>query len=316
MRRDIRITACCGFLLLCTAAAKPKQPPPPPTPAPTTSLFPLNASISFDTINASRVLRGTVRTYGDRFDISPRGAAVTIRYDAVAGTYSVQDSAASASFGPSNLSATRNGFELYAKAVGTVTDTLNLLVNVRPGAQKTTAPLQLSHLSLATWTHRDSQSGDNRKIYLLFGFPTVAANMPRKGSATYRTFVTGTRTELSPSRELWRDEREIGGSATFNANFATGQIDTQLVLTPVNGVGSYGTFAGTGTTTGSQFSGAFTSTARTFVDGAFVGGFFGPDAKEMGYSFRTYAFEPDPYEGVSPEPMYVFMTGAVVGTKN
>ena len=302
MRTDFRIAACCAFLLLSTAARNPTS-------------FPLNGSNSFDTMNSSRVLRGTVRVYGDRFDISARGPGVTIRYDAATGTYSVQDNAASASFGASNRASTTKGFEVYAKTAGTVTDTLNLLVNARPGAAKATAPLQLSYLSLAIWTHTDSQSGDNRKTYLLFGFPTGTRDMPRGGSANYRTFVTGTRTELSPAKELWRDERELGGSAGFKANFATGRIDTQLVLTPVNGVGSYGTFVGTGTIAGNQFGGTFTSTAQNFVDGAFLGGFFGPGATEMGYSFRTYQYEPDPYEGVSAEPMHVFMTGSVVGTK-
>lgn len=321
MRTDLRIAACCAFLLLSTAARNPKPPPPRPTPPPATDSFPLKASQPFDGMTATRFLRrepGTDRVIGDSFGVTGRGPGVTIRYDAAAGTYTVQDDLASASFGASNLASTSKGFEVYAKTSGTVSDTLNLLVNARPGAAKASAALQLSYLSLAIWAHTDGQSGDNRKTYILFGFPTAEADMPRTGSASYRALVTGTRTELGSDVAVWRDS-EIRGSASLTANFATGQIDTQLVLTPLTGPGSFGTFVGTGSiydNASAQFGGTFASTNPNFLSGAFYGGFYGPAAKDMGYGFVTQEYNPDPYAGATVAPSYVLMTGAVVGTKN
>ena len=303
-------------MLGTAAVGKPKPPPARPTPAET---FPVKTSQTFDGLTAIRFLRrepGTNRVIGDRFGIQGRGPAVTIRYDAAAGTYTVQDDLASASFGASNLASTSKGFEVYTKTGGTVSDTLNLLVNARPGAPKASAPLQLSYLSLAIWGHTDSLSGDNRKTYILFGFPTGAANMPRTGSASYRTFVTGTRTERAPSMAVTR-ELEIRGSASLTANFATGAIATQLVLTPLTGPGSFGTFVGTGAIYDGtdQFGGTFASTNPNFWNGGFYGSFYGPGAKEMGYGFMTSEYNPDPYAGAAVVPMYVSMTGTVAGTK-
>jgi hypothetical protein len=321
MRTDFRIAACCAFFLFGTAAAKPKLPPPPPAAPPPAASFPLKTTKTFDTLTAIRFLRreaGTNRVIGDRFGIQGRGPAITIRYDAAAGTYTVQDDLASASFGAANLASTSKGFENYAKTAGTVSDTLNLLVNARTGAPKATAPLQLSYLSLAVWRHTDSLSGDDRKTYIMFGFPTGAANMPRAGSASYKTFVTGTRTLLAPSMAV-TVESEIGGSASLTANFATGAISTQLVLTPLGAPGSFGTFVGTGAIYAAtdQFGGTFaSSTNPNFLNGGFYGSFYGPGAKEVGYGFYTHEYNPDPYAGAAPAPMYVLMTGSVVGTKN
>lgn len=322
MRTNLRIAACCAFLLLSTAARNPKPATPRPTPPPATNSFPLKASQAFDGMVATRFLRrepGTDRVLGDSFGVTGRGPGVTINYDAAAGTYTVQDDLASASFGASNRTSTSKGYEVYAKTSGAVSDTLNLLVNARPGAARAGAPLQLSYLSLAIWSHTDSESGDNRKTYIMFGFPTADADMPRTGSASYRGMVTGTRTELGSDMAVWRDS-EIRGSASLTANFATGEIDTRLVLNPLTGPGSFGTFVGTGSIyhyESAQFLGTFVSASvPNFHSGGFAGGFYGPGAKEMGYGFVTQEYNPDPYAGATVAPSYVLMSGAAAGTKN
>jgi hypothetical protein len=68
---------------------------------------------------------------------------------------------------------------------------------------------------------------------------------------------------------------------------------------------------------GDRFQGTFTSPDDVvFYGGEFVGGFYGPGAKEVGYSFWIRRTPLDPYAGASSRYPDMRIIGAVVGTKN
>jgi hypothetical protein len=169
------------------------------------------------------------------------------------------------------------------------------------------------------WTRTNSDTGDARKTYFVYGFDTSDASMPRTGTATYKTFVTGNMHERHAPGGV--SEIPLGGSATFSANFGSGTIDTTLNLVRASDQGVIGTFIGTGMMeTGlklGQFAGRYSSTMPYFRSGGFTGAFFGPEAKEMGYAFAIWQNNPDPYAGAAPmRPLDNRLTGVVVGIKN
>jgi hypothetical protein len=236
---------------------------------------------------------------------------VTISYDAATGNYTVKDGSTSATFSASDR--TTSGYlDNYAQETGSVTDELVLFNNVRSGASQSSAPVKLTYLSYGIWTHTDAQTGDRRKTYLLFGYPT--SDMPKTGSATYQTSLTATVRDNNYGNPGAK-ESDVSGSATFSADFGAGTVSTELSLNRVSDQSSLGTFLGTGTIGANQFNGTFSSTVPWFVNGYFNGGFFGPSASEMGYVFTIRKFNGDPYAGTTPQLMDQTIVGTVVGAK-
>jgi hypothetical protein len=290
--------------------------PPQPTPPPpvTASSFPLTASNTFQTITARRIYTAAAGSISSDNGVTGRSSTISITYNSD-GTYTVSDALASisASFIPSDRTSSSGFLDVYSKQGTGVTDDLTLFNNVRSGAAQASAPIQLTYLSYGIWSHANSQTGEKRKNYMLFGYPTGQAR-PVSGSATYQTAVTGNMVEGGPAFPA--TESDLAGSATFTASFGTGAISTDLTLQRLSGQ-SIGTFNGTGNiASGSdQFTGSFTSTNQTFAGGSFIGGFFGPSAQEMGYAFQVNLHNPDPFAGASPAPMDTVINGAVVGRK-
>lgn len=311
--RDVlmRGVAVASVLLLGACGGGGGVSEPDSTPAPP-SAFPLKTTSTFQAIPGHRYYRRDPATNivtTDRMGVSGRDQNVTINYNAADGSYTVSDGTYSANLGPQGITSGHN--DSYSKTVGTVSDKLELYNNVRAGTSG--APVQLTYLSYGIWSHSDSQTGNQRKTYLLFGYPTADSSMPRTGSATYQTAVTGNMLDIAPGGGL---EREVGGSASFSANFGAGTVSTVLNLVQVNGP-AIGTFNGTGAIYGgNQFNGNFTSSVPFFHSGDFMGGFFGPSAAEMGYNFYIRRYNPDPYAGASPNPVDQWILGSVVGKKN
>lgn len=328
--RFIPLTAALAPALLLAAcggdgsvAVQPiAAPPPAPTPPPPPSSFPLSASASFDAISATRSSKdlastslslGTLATAG-------RGAGVGIDYDSASGTYTVRAGAGSATFGAADRTSSTGFTDVYKKQAGTVTDQLTLFGNVRTGGPQTNAPVALTYLSYGLWAHADTPAGQPanqqtsqvQKTYLLFGFPSTSANMPRTGVASYQTAVTGNVIEVGLGA---LPEDNVSGTATFDVDFGSGAVKTDLILARATSQAPLGTFNGTGTLTSDQFAGSFTSSARYFTSGSFNGGFFGPTAQEMGYAFQILKHNPDPFAGASPLPSDTAISGVVVGTK-
>lgn len=287
-------------------------PPPPPPPTFSYESFPLTKSASFETISGHldytgtdyQLLRGPT---GEDVGVSGRPSGLTFAYDASAGTYTVADGTDSASFSDS-APVSSGSTDSYTTKSGSVTDQLDLFSNVRSGGSQGAGAIALTYLSFGKWTHSDGQTLDNRITYFLFGSPTDPSDMPHTGTATYSTMVTGS----SFAGCYGCDAQPFDGSATVTADFGAGSVNTDLTLT------SIGSFQGTGTISGNQFAGNFTgnftAAGTELQDGAFQGGFFGPSAAEMGYTFSLHEHVLDPYAGAAPVPD-TFYVGLVAGSK-
>lgn len=327
--RGSRVAAMCGAAALLGGCgggggARPAPVPPPiptptPTPAPADTAFPLSQTRSFDAIGATRSHRGTPALQPGAETVTPGGMSVSarspslnVRYDAANQSYTLSGNGRTASFAPGDrAAAAESGMDVYRRQSGTVTDELKLLGSVRTGGP-TGAPVALTYLSYGAWTRRDSQTGDQHRDYLLFGFPTAASEMPRTGSASYRTAVNGNLLRINPGGT--GEQREVGGSATLSADFGSGTVTTALSLARTDTGQSLGSYQGTGSISGDQFAGSFTG-GPYLVRGDFAGGFFGPAAREAGYAFQIERFNPDPYAGASADIVNDRIVGVVVGAR-
>jgi hypothetical protein len=247
-------------------------------------------------------------TFGD-VGVVGEPSGVTIGYDAKAGSYTVSDGTNSATF--SGSPSGNAGMDIYTSNSGSVTDELDVLNNIRSGADHADEPLELSYLSFGKWT-RVADVDDHRITYFLFGYPTDTSTIPRTGTANYTTSVSGTEVGCATCAA----GVPFGGAATFTADFGTGTVNTSLDLNDASG--AIGSFQGNGLISGNQFSGGFNGSfaqaGTGLKDGKFTGGFFGPSAAEMGYTFTLHRYLLDPYAGASlpPNPDDWFL-GVVVG---
>jgi len=121
------------------------------------------------------------------------------------------------------------------------------------------------------------EDGQVTNASFFFGYKTP--EMPRTGSAIYKTGFFGSGTAAGIRYSLWANS-----TSDFSANFANGTVSSNLHLIgePLEGgsLADFGTYSGSGRIGASEFSGTFTG-----ADGGFWGGFFGPSAAEFGYSY-------------------------------
>jgi hypothetical protein len=297
-------------------------PTPTPTPA-TYAPLPLTIAETFvatvsTTAHNGDLLGGGVTTTTSSIG---RSGTVTVGFDPATQTYTLHDAAYTATLGPAQLIAVPVTFPAptvfptarYASSILTYPgDSLTIFDNIRVGGTANVAPVQLTYLSYGDWTHRESQSGDQRNTFFLIGRPTIASDMPRTGSADYDTTVNGSRL-IVLSNGFGGTTVPVGGTATFSANFGTGTISTGLSLQELTDVvpSPIGTYTGTGTIGSgtSDFAGNFTSPDTSFT-GKFQGSFYGPQAREMGYVFQIGGHVPQGGTGYD-----AYINGTVVGAK-
>jgi hypothetical protein len=196
---------------------------------------------------------------------------------------------------------------VFQKQASGQSDSVMLYGNARGVQSLSAAPVQLNYTSFAEWTHTDSVPERTRRVYFAFGQPTGTGTMPRTGSASYATTLmasslSGTYAPVS--------QQSVSGTATFSADFANGSVSTNLQLSS-----SSSAYAGTGTISADTFAGSFASASPTFTSGNFRGGFYGPNAKEMGYIFLITHTNADPYAGATIAPGLTFINGVVVGAQ-
>lgn len=262
--------------------------PPPPPAASYTKIVDMSGDRTF-------------QTAGVRFVQAPSngvtspntlalGNGVKVAYTAASDAYTLTGTDGSTvSFDPTNVVSTTTPNSLrWEKTAGSVHDSFSLTVPSVDG-------VALSYTIIGTWSHSDTSSNTPLQTLTRLavgGAPTLASDMPRAGTATYSTAVSGLalRPGLAPSILA------NNSSATFSADFANNAVTTSLTLagTPtLNGttVTTFGTFSGTGTisTTGPGFSGTLSSPDVADAKGAFAGAFFGPKALEMGYAWYINA---------------------------
>jgi hypothetical protein len=244
------------------------------------------------------------------FLVAARPSGVTISYDANSGNYTVNGEGLVETFTDSER--TSSGyFDTYTDPNHPYLH-LTLFNNTRVNPAQSGAPVQLSYLSFGRETIDDpiddSVLGIHWDTYFLFGYPTETSDMPKTGTASYSTAAFASYTTLNKGDPI----TTVTGTAAFTADFGSGTVSTALTLPFSHDTSTSSTYNGTGTISGNQFSGQFsTSDDPYFGSGNFDGGFFGPAAKEMGYTFSLLR---SGVPGDNGGGTYVI--GAVVGTKN
>lgn len=140
----------------------------------------------------------------------------------------------------------------------------------------------LSYTRFATLTLTEQQNLIYTRYRTVWGIPTQNTDLPKSGTADYALSLIGSASHDGVSYSLGKYS-----AGTLSANFSTGAISTNLTFSAdIDGAATpLGTVSGDGTITSgtSGFSGALAgSDAGT---GVFGGGFFGPQAEEVGYAW-------------------------------
>ena len=317
VRRLLRVVPAAALLSLAacgggsSTGVSPITPSPVPPP-PTYSALPLSQAATFATITSKVSISGPATGSGtvafEAAGTASSSNAVTVGYDPATQTYTLTDGAISQTFGPADGLTPAGGS--YSKS----SDYLTIYSNVT-APLPATALVQLTYLSYGFWSHGLNTAGEKRQTWFLFGYPTLASDMPRTGTATYSAKVAGGFMNGIDATGRGGSQLSVMGTATFSADFGAGSVTTglNLIHSDLGSEFPVGTFSGTGNITSAtgQFSGSFTSTDSPF-SGTFNGGFFGPQAKEMGYGFFLSGHQAN----VGMGGMDWKINGVVVGTKN
>jgi hypothetical protein len=273
--------------------------PPPPAAQSYNNFVDLNQNVTlattstainyqFDTSNGTSPGAETRDAKGGFGD-----GGITISYDAASKSYTLHDGGTAISYAPADKVAPSTGaaatpFDSYAHysnnypLIGGASDTVQAY---RAGGANTQFP-QLSYTTFVIAKHSlvsnasgISQVGtDEREIFAIGGFETARSDLPKTGTASYTTFLTG-------SAITRNGPQTVGGTATITADFAAASVGTTMALSG-NGQ-SLGTFNGTAPieATTSHFAGNLSASGAT--QGSFSGSFFGPQGTEVGYTYRV-----------------------------
>lgn len=203
-------------------------------------------------------------------------ATSTVVYDAVADTYTLRDTGSlttKSTFGPGDIASSTTTFTTYSKNGGN--ETFRLL-----NKSGTNPLIQLTYVQYGEWK-RASTSGGTTSVndtFLVFGSKTPKAAIPRVGSATYSTVYDGTFIDKAGAHAL-------SGNGGMTAHWDTGNLD---YTASINGVPSGAlAFAGTGSI--NFRTGNFTTnTSNSGYNFQQNGGFYGPNADEVGGLFRLW----------------------------
>ena len=270
-RANILALAIAGGLIAAPALAV--------TPNPTPNLKTGDYQAKWGTVTV-----GDPTAYGHN-NVAANVYSTTVHYDAVSGTYVVNDGQQNISFSRSEYVAAKSS-TAYTAYRDTATGATLKLLN-----QSATNPvIALTYVTYGKWSpvpHSPVVLNDN---YVVFGAVTPSSAVPRTGTANYRFIVDGTWQQAgSPSGKTYA----LSGNGTLTANFAS--ATTGLSITPTATNTSNGSRIQFGTLTGGGFIDASTSswnaTSRTrAADGtktlfSAVGNFFGPQAQEIGGAF-------------------------------
>jgi hypothetical protein len=302
---SVSLATCVSLFMFANAAeARRVTTPPPPT------QFPLTGSAQFGaSVGETVIAPDGNSSYVEQAGTSGVGG-VTISYDKISGTYSVRDMADGFAATKVRRSSTSGIYDLYSKQVRGIVDE----IKIYNAAHANSSAVPLTYVNFGMWTHHDSGTATTRQYALVYGFLTPESAIPRSGSASYRTMVNGSSTIIGTNAGT----RDVGGSATFDVDFASAAVNTQLSLAyVVNGEQTpIGTFSGSSGIYSNQFWGPLTSNVSYFVGGSFAGAFYGPNAEEMGYSFAIKRYNPDPYAGASIYTLDEGIVGTVVGARH
>lgn len=299
-------------LAACSGGTPTPSPSPTPTPTPTGTptptpvtyaTFPLTAATEFGTINAytsytgdpsgaGTLVLGTAGVEGPstRFRLAvladPTAATSTTAEVLRENTEETRFVAADLTAGtPPATTVMEYAFTQNGTTAGQ-TFRGEFLNNTVATKVTTDTQLALTRTSYSAYLRADSTAGAHRITYGVWGYPTVAADMPATGTATYTARVAGRIVTGGAGGTVLR----ANGTVTVTVNFATGSVTTTATVTtgPLGGAQTaYGTFTGTGAIAvgATTFTGNFN--AASPIPGNLAGAFFGPQAAELGISFAA-----------------------------
>jgi hypothetical protein len=263
----------------------PSPPPAPPPPAPPGSTFPLASAQTFNTFTAETgysgsAIGGNLTVGGASSQPLSNKVTITVTPDYANGTYTVHDGSASLVFQLPALAPPPNPSNVTVTLNDAADDRLVLFNNLAPKTGTNYPPLQFHYLSFAFLNENDAVSDQHTTAALLFGTITPAADMPRSGTATYTT------QGLASALVGYGGLASVQGQLT--ADFAAGTVQNDFAvgdyagasLTPVYRISGSGSIAA-GTP---SFSGSLAGIGNSLT-GSYNGGFFGPSATEVGFTF-------------------------------
>jgi hypothetical protein len=154
----------------------------------------------------------------------------------------------------------------------------------------------LSWTTYGMWAvHVDVGAPSTTSAAFVTGYKTPTGSVPTTGSATYLGSVVGQVIYPKAGAENGVGQADLTGSATLEANFASGGITGELTgmmagSAPWNSVSLLGSiaggqFSGTSAVTSAPANNGSLSAAAT---GTFAGMFFGPNAQELGAVWTLY----------------------------
>jgi hypothetical protein len=250
-------------------------------------------------------------------------AIATANYNATTGSVSLTGPQGRASsFTSADIISQTSSATTYQKGVGSVSVSPTIPAERLTVSTPNVAGVDLNYTRIGSWAIWNTTYNNYQTSTGIFGVNTLASDMPRTGSASYTTTVVGSALHNSGSFPTFRID-SASSTATFSANFAANSVSTAINISAFpqtgvsNGAATYSTVAtplfnmsgsGTISSSGSTFSGTISSTsANTNLTGQFAGGFFGPQAAEMGYFFGASGTMPSGYAG--------YVLGTVTGRK-
>jgi len=318
IRRSTVFTGAALSLAISLAACSgSSDPTPTPTPTPTStasptptpisySTFPLTAAVEFGTINSYTSYTGDPAVGGLVLGTSGvEGPSTRFRLTALAdpstgtatGTQQVlRENTEETRFIGADLTAgtppvttvTEYAFVQNGTTAGQ-TARGEFLNNTVTGKVTADTGLALLRTSYSAYLRADSTAGAHRITYGVWGYPTVAADMPAPttavpvATATYTSRIAGRRVTAAGVVRL-------SGTVTVNVNFGTGAVTLVATVNTVSALGVetfYGTYNGIGSIAvgATTFTGNFDASSP--LPGNFTGAFFGPQAAELGISFAA-----------------------------
>lgn len=260
---------------------------PPPTPAPTANATLTDLKISQAFTNDAATLTGTWDlSTGTAIEGTSKRGALSIRYDATAGTYTLTTDTRSEAFGTADVTGQRISDTIYRRSDGSRSEILTLV------KQPYTNNAGKQYVAMGFWQGNTAANGRQSTEFTMFtyGLPTASAMVPRTGSGAYGIDVFGLVT--MPGEE----PRSFQGTGKFSVDFSRGLFTTQAYTSERGLVTDKGVSGG-----GIELraGGSLSSNAETFAgnavygstygqsSGPIAGRFYGPNGQELGATFQT-----------------------------
>ncbi|WP_211295019.1 transferrin-binding protein-like solute binding protein [Novosphingobium guangzhouense] len=207
----------------------------------------------------------------------------TIRYDAVAGSYTLTGRGGSITFTAADIDASQSspGATVYVRKNSS--SNVDSLTITNPGVS---GRFTYQYVGSAFWQHTQisNNSGSGTLDAFVYGMPSAASAVPRTGAGYFDVDLVGI--ETTPTGPA-----ALGGSGGAVVDFAAGQVSIRGTMNGVYTGGDDNVFAAEGTVSSSanSFTGTFRFSDGAEFSGGLQGAFFGPEVNEIGATFNAAA---------------------------